>query len=94
MLGVLFVCSVRGYALGMSILKDGNSQILFIRELCKHKTEEEIQEAEENFRRYLLLVKRICERLEQEDAIKNEDLTNTNRTGIVVYPKLLEAHNE
>jgi hypothetical protein len=41
--------------------------ISFIRELCKHKTESEICEAEENFRRYLLLVKRICERLEREE---------------------------
>ena len=41
--------------------------IPFIRELCKQKTEVEILEAEENFRRYLLLVKRICERLESEE---------------------------
>jgi hypothetical protein len=51
----------------MSISKENNHQIPFIRELCKHKTEEEIQAAEENFRRYLLLVKRICERLEREE---------------------------
>jgi hypothetical protein len=41
--------------------------IAFIRELCKRKTEEEILEAEENYRRYLHLVKRICERLEDEN---------------------------
>jgi hypothetical protein len=41
--------------------------IPFIRELCKQKTEEEIREAEENFRRYLMLVKRICERIEREE---------------------------
>ena len=38
----------------------------FIRELCKHKAEEEIQEAEENFRRYLRLVSRIYDRLKAE----------------------------
>ena len=42
--------------------------IAFIRELCKEKTEPEISEAEENFRRYLALVKRICERLEREET--------------------------
>lgn len=47
-----------------------HERIEFIRELCKHRTEEEILEAEENFRNYLWLIKRICERLEQE-----EDLT-------------------
>jgi hypothetical protein len=46
----------------------GVQPIAFIRELCKHKTEPEIVEAEENFRQYLLLVKRICERLEREEA--------------------------
>jgi len=45
-----------------------NKPIPFIRELCKHKTEKEILGAEENFRRYLLLVKRICERLEREES--------------------------
>lgn len=49
--------------------------IPFIRELCKHKTEAEILEAEENFRRYLLLVKRMCERLERE-AHSPPDLDN------------------
>lgn len=41
--------------------------IPFIRELCKNKTEDEMIAAEDNFRKYLLLVKRICERLEQEE---------------------------
>lgn len=50
----------------MLTLHDDN-QIPFIRELCKDKTEEEIQEAEENFRSYLLLVKRISDRLEKEN---------------------------
>lgn len=40
--------------------------ILFIRELCKHKTEEEILEAEENFREYLRFVKQVCDRVEAE----------------------------
>jgi hypothetical protein len=42
-----------------------NGQIPFIRELCKDKTEDEILEAEDNFRDYLLLIRQICERLEQ-----------------------------
>jgi len=51
-----------------------NKPIPFIRELCKHKTEAEILEAEENFRRYLMLVKRICEREEaEEDAAQTID---------------------
>lgn len=50
--------------------------IPFIRELCKHKTEEEILEAEENFRRYLLVVRRICERIEREEAAR-EGIDNT-----------------
>jgi hypothetical protein len=50
----------------MNTKQNANSEIDFIRELCKHKNEAEILEAEENFRRYLLLIKRICERLEQE----------------------------
>jgi hypothetical protein len=52
----------------MSIQKAGYKPIAFIRELCKHKTETEILEAEENFRQYLMLVKRMCERLEQEES--------------------------
>ena len=47
--------------------QENKKPIAFIRELCKQKTEDEIQEAEENFRKYLLLVKRICERLEREE---------------------------
>ena len=50
----------------MSISNENENQIPFIRELCKHKTEQEIQEAEENFRRYLFLIKRICERVETQ----------------------------
>lgn len=47
--------------------------IAFIRELCKEKTEQEILEAEENFRRYLTLVKRICERLGHEENHERDD---------------------
>ena len=43
--------------------------IPFIRELCKHKSEAEILEAEENFRRYLRLVKRIVDRREKRNNI-------------------------
>ena len=57
---------------GMNTLQESENKIPFIRELCKHKTEAEIQEAEENFRRYLRLVKRICERLELEEQAKSE----------------------
>ena len=38
----------------------------FVRELCKGKSEEEILEAEHNFKDYLLVVKEICDRLERE----------------------------
>ena len=44
-----------------------NKQIPFIRDLCKEETEAQIAEAEATFRRYLLLVKRICERIEREE---------------------------
>ncbi|MBS1683204.1 MAG: hypothetical protein JSS76_00505 [Bacteroidetes bacterium] len=52
----------------MSTQKVGNKPIAFIRELCKHKTEVEILEAEENFRQYLMLIKRMCERMEQDES--------------------------
>lgn len=38
----------------------------FVRELCKDKTEEELLEAEQYFRDYLLVVKEICDRLERD----------------------------
>lgn len=41
--------------------------IPFIRELCKHKTEEEILEAEYRFRKYVEIVKRIADEDEDED---------------------------
>jgi hypothetical protein len=44
----------------------------FIRELCKGKTEQEIQDAEETFKRYIALVKRICERLEREEREQSQ----------------------
>lgn len=53
-------------------MKQPSKPIPFIRELCKHKTEEEILEAEENFRRYLMVVKRICDRLEAQKLDKNK----------------------
>lgn len=40
--------------------------IQFIRDLCKHRTEQEILEAEYNFREYMLVVKDICDRLVAE----------------------------
>ena len=50
-------------------MNDNNDKksIKFIREICKAKTEEELLEAEENFREYLLIVKGICDRLEDKD---------------------------
>ncbi|MBL7821430.1 MAG: hypothetical protein JNL65_12510 [Saprospiraceae bacterium] len=41
-------------------------QIQFIRELCKHRSEREILEAEFNFREYLLIVKEISDRIARE----------------------------
>lgn len=41
--------------------------IPFIRKLCEGNSEEELVTAENNFRRYLLVVKRICERREREE---------------------------
>jgi len=40
--------------------------VLFIRELCKEKTEEQIFEAELNFTEFLLVIKEIADRLESE----------------------------
>jgi hypothetical protein len=40
--------------------------IQFIRDMCKHRTEQEILEAEYNFREYMLVVKDICDRLVAE----------------------------
>ncbi|MEI2696194.1 MAG: hypothetical protein V9E90_14080 [Saprospiraceae bacterium] len=34
--------------------------------MCKHRTEQEILEAEYNFREYMLVVKDICDRLVAE----------------------------
>jgi hypothetical protein len=51
--------------------KEKNKPIAFIRELCKHKTEEEILEAEANFRQYLAVVKEICEFNFNSDTTKN-----------------------
>lgn len=45
--------------------------IPFIRELYKDEPDK-IPEAEENFRRYLLLVKQICLRLEREEEEKQK----------------------
>lgn len=45
---------------------EGQKPIPFIRELCKHKTEEEIREAEENFREYVKVLVRIGTRLYNE----------------------------
>ncbi len=43
--------------------------IKFIREICKGKTEDELIEAEENFREYLLVIKEMSDRLEDNDNV-------------------------
>lgn len=40
--------------------------IQFIHELCNHRSEQEIQEAEYNFREYLFVIKEISDRLAGE----------------------------
>lgn len=52
------------------------SPIPFVRELCKHKSEDEIREAEDNFRRFLMLVKEVC-----EDMENCKEVDNTSETG-------------
>jgi hypothetical protein len=52
--------------------------IQFIRELCKGKPENEILEAEDNFREYLLVIKEICDRLEATNNSSNFD-DNSNK---------------
>ncbi|MFI5405270.1 MAG: hypothetical protein ACHQ1D_02020 [Nitrososphaerales archaeon] len=47
--------------------------IRFIREICKGKTEEELLEAEENFRDYLLVIKGMCDRLEDNVNLSGFD---------------------
>jgi hypothetical protein len=58
--------------------KENKKQIAFIRELMKLKTEEEIIEAEENFREYLLIVKEICDRIESETESQNNIDSDNN----------------
>ncbi|HZV69845.1 MAG TPA: hypothetical protein VFG10_09880 [Saprospiraceae bacterium] len=48
-------------------------QIKFIREICKGKKEEELLEAEENFREYLLVIKGMCDRLADNTSISGFD---------------------
>ena len=47
--------------------------IAFIRELMKGKSEKEILEAEENWREYMLVVKEITDRLENEQNPQNNE---------------------
>lgn len=47
----------------MSDEQPNTKPIQFIREICKGRTEEELQEAEQNFREYLMVVKEICDRI-------------------------------
>ena len=47
--------------------------IAFIRELMKGKSENEILEAEENWREYMLVVREIADRLENEQNPQNNE---------------------
>lgn len=51
--------------------KNRERPIPFIRELCTGSSEDELLEAEDNFRRYLALVKRIADRCEQDECGDN-----------------------
>ena len=55
-----------------SIMNNNNKPIAFVRELMNGRKEEEILEAEENFREYLLVIKEIAGRLEEEGIDFNE----------------------
>lgn len=50
-----------------------NKPIKFIREICKGKAEEELLEAEENFREYLLVIKEMANRLEDNTSVLDFD---------------------
>ena len=47
--------------------------IKFIRDICMGKTEQELLEAEENFREYLLVIKEMCDRLEGNTNLSTFD---------------------
>lgn len=55
-----------------------DNQISFIRDLYKGESEERIQGAEENFKEYLLLIKRICLRLEREEEEAAAEFDESN----------------
>ncbi len=44
-----------------------SQKIKFIRELCKEKSDSEIEEAEDRFLKLLLVIKRMCDRLERSE---------------------------
>ncbi|MFZ1424783.1 MAG: hypothetical protein WAS55_13250 [Saprospiraceae bacterium] len=47
-------------------MKNNNKPIAFVRELMNGRSEEEILEAEDNFREFFLVIKEIANRLERE----------------------------
>ena len=53
-------------------MNNNNKPIAFVRELMNGRKGEEILEAEENFREYLLVIKEIAGRLEEEGIDFNE----------------------
>ncbi len=62
-----FTISSRKVQTGVMINKNNKSEISgFIKNLCQGASEEKLQEAEQNFIDYLIVVKRISDRLEVE----------------------------
>lgn len=62
--------------------KESKKEIAFIRELMKAHSEEEIAEAEDTFREYLLVVKEICGRIESETEVQ-ADIDSLDKHEIV-----------
>lgn len=58
--------------IGFFIMENNNKPIAFVRELMNGRTEEEVLEAEENFREFLLVIKEMADRLEREGIDLNE----------------------
>jgi hypothetical protein len=57
----------------MNDKNEENKPINFIREICKGKTDEELLEAEENFREFLLVIKGMADRLEDNNIVLDFD---------------------
>jgi hypothetical protein len=60
-------------------MKNQQTQIcefLFIREFLQDKSETEIEAAQENYRRYLSLIRKICVRLDQDEVEREGKIYN------------------